>query len=285
VGMQQDVLAEYRRLRAEYFNYGAKHCLELARYQAKSLVWDYSRRMLYDREALRETEWTEGLLTFRVYLVPDDGGGMDLDDLGRFEGLRRRASKYENRPEREAVWLDFASGGRDYTQGWFVPEYGVGKRMPDNRRRGMSRHDAYVLARKQVRDDAERYAGYYEDDWQYVGVCARAYINAGTKDEMEVGQADVWGVDFDGKDYSYVSDVARDEARMAAQGAKDAVFEALDEAVGVMLKAHRAITKLNMQAPLADFLTHDWMAGVGDSVREVVMWYLGHKQAKGEVIK
>jgi hypothetical protein len=200
----------YRKFRAEHglafglnaFNY-AKGLVNNPR---PSLDWDDppSRTRKYGEEVMYQAEWDDGPFHFVAQLVPDnDHSLLDDEDFCQFVRLRDRDDKYERRPDREAVWVEAQTSGRDYVRGWFVSQYSYDERRRDYAKQGYSRQAAHEAARAALRKEAKWLEGWLGDDWQFVGVSVSATVGG-----VSIDSEDLWGIEAEYGRHEYHTETA-----------------------------------------------------------------------------
>jgi hypothetical protein len=177
-------------------------CLALARHRIQyenKYDWDYAEDKKFDHETLRVVTIKRGPLTFIARIISDNDGMM-LDDLGTvtFCNYGDWENRAEFRPSHEAIWVDF--GQNSDSQGWLEAEYSYDERRKDYEKLG--RQNAHEAARLMLRRDAKRFEDFYKENWQYIGVKVEAFIG-----DIELGDEALWGIDWDGKDYSYINEI------------------------------------------------------------------------------
>lgn len=193
-------------------HFAASHCLSMAkhsvRYQDK-YDWDYPEEASWEnsRETLEVAEFKKGPVKFIASIIVDTDYGPGRDGEGEFTSVRGDAEDNADiRPSRESVWVSFSSnGGRERERGWYESGFGYDERRDQYERLG--KQGAHEAARAGVRLDAKRFCGFYQEEWQYVGVSVTAFV-----EDIELGTESLWGIDWDGEDYTYVNEMVDEQA-------------------------------------------------------------------------
>jgi len=209
-GRRAETLRLYRKYRRKALpNYTATTCLSLARHEIKyhqMFAWDTPVDTRRDQETLEAVTTTKlGPLTFVTRIIADNDMGPSMDDNGKFESGRYSTPQdgAHSRPNHEAVWLEVSSN-HEWSCGWFESSYSYEERRKDYEKLGRQR--AHELAREMLRKDAERFRAFYRDDWSYVGIQTKVWVFG-----IELGSEALWGIDFDGRDYSYINEIAEEQ--------------------------------------------------------------------------
>lgn len=130
-----------------------------------------------------------------------------------------------NRPSREArllVYRDPHNGCREFV--WFEAENTEESHYKGLRNIKYGKALARELAQKYVAQDMKMVKELYQMDRQYVGINSIVRIM-----DFGLGSMAVWGIDFDGDDYTYVDQCAREYASGAIS--PDQIDTAIQEGV------------------------------------------------------
>jgi len=189
-------------------HYTATICLSLARHEIKykqMFAWDTPVDTSRDQETLEAVTTKVGPLTFVTRIIGDNDMGPSMDDNGKFESGRYSTPQdgAHSRPNHEAVWLEVSSN-HEWSCGWFESSYSYEERRKDYEKLGRQR--AHELAREMLRKDAKRFRDFYRDEWSFVGIQTKVWVF-----DIELGSEALWGIDFDGTDYSYVNEIAEEQ--------------------------------------------------------------------------
>jgi hypothetical protein len=227
--MDQKLLETYRKHRAAYpFTQTATGALKHARIELAEkptpLFWQSGNGRAYGSDILYSTRTDEGDFSILADIIPDDdqradfmGEVTDAQEHARHcDGCEQvesgRARFYTcSRPSREAIlvtYTDMHNGARCAV--WFEPENTAAESRRYYLANKYPKWYAQERSQWEARDDAKRLAGLLGSEWQYVGVRARAFIG-----NTLLGEAAVWGVDFDGQNFTYLDEVAREEGAQA----------------------------------------------------------------------
>lgn len=223
--METKLIAEYRKQRAEHPDMPASQCLKLAMYNIRmarvsfpSYAGEVVTMQLPHGEYIRMT------------LEPDHDA--DIDD--RLQVEREDVSRYADVLEHASDgWIArdgrvlFDCGGRHssrYRWQWWTDNYGFAQMWEDGKR-GHSRHNAWLRARRMIAESFGVYQEAREDG--YVGYVVTLH----DADGEEIEHDSVWGFEATG-------DYAGQEAYAAAESMRDERAEywtkRIDEARAMM---------------------------------------------------
>lgn len=193
--------------------------------------FEYTRAGLrYVAEIIRDDDFTQDTETYGKFSERRPMSYFGYGEAENFIGSRRSRRDYvrcarRHRREVSAMYdvpadrptpdsfptfyRDFHNGGRVAV--WYTPD--VSEKEQREAYADCGKALAAELAHLTVRGDRSAFKvlrDIYESSIEFVGVRVRCYVGV-----TELGEAAVWGVDFDGSDFSHVDDLAAEEEGQA----------------------------------------------------------------------
>jgi hypothetical protein len=275
--LDADVLSAYRRERSRdalaRALTTAREALRAARFEVKPSAFDWREGR---GERLYSFEYTRAGFLFVAEVIRDESSAPDAAAYGEFSerkpmsyfgygeaenfiGERRNWRDYlpANRARRRDVsamydvpadrptpdsfptfYRDFHSGGREAV--WYTPD--VSEKEQRESYAGCGKALAAELAHLTVRGDRsglKTLRDIYESRIEYVGVRVRCFAGV-----TELGESSVWGVDFDGSDFSYINECVENEesgARAAAVKMLPKIIDRLGEELAELRELRAAV--------------------------------------------
>lgn len=196
-------------------------------------------------ETTHRFHYTRAGFEYVAEIITDDYSA-DTSHYGKFE---ERRDGYDSRPSPDAVALeyrDFHSGGRCPV--WYLPD--VSYQEQREAYSGCGKAAADALARNSIRGSHSGLAALkaiYEESVSFVGVKVTCY-GAG----VQLASDALWGIEFDGRDFSYINSTAGDLEYQATREAGEKLDAVISETGERLARLRELKNSVRADAVLAD---------------------------------